>query len=97
MVIRPPQRPRVEGERDAFVRRLDAEHGKFIREACRAQGDVSAESAKDMTQRVLITAGQQFDKHRHEEQWPPKNLRVARPARAARRLQPPAEVEAPGR
>jgi RNA polymerase sigma factor (sigma-70 family) len=72
---RPPERPAQEGKRDAFVRRLDAEHGRFLRATCRAQGDVNEESTKDLAQRVLITAGEQFDKHDFETHGLPKNLR----------------------
>lgn len=75
VVIRPPERPAHEGTRDAFVRRLDAEHGKFIAAACLAEGDVTKESTKDMAQRVLIIAGEQFDKQDFETHGPPANLR----------------------
>jgi RNA polymerase sigma factor (sigma-70 family) len=75
VVVRPPERPAQEGKRDAFVRMLDAEHGEFIRATCRAQGDVNEESTKDLAQRVLITAAEQFEKHELDEDWPPKNMR----------------------
>jgi RNA polymerase sigma factor (sigma-70 family) len=75
VVIRPPERPAHEGKRDAFVRMLDAEHGTFIAAACRAEGDVTAESIKDMAQRVLIIAGEQFDKQDFETHGPPANVR----------------------
>jgi RNA polymerase sigma factor (sigma-70 family) len=71
MVIRPAR----EGKRDAFVRMLDKEHGRFIREACRAQGDVNEESTKDLAQGVLETAGKLFDKHEFDKNGTPKNLR----------------------
>jgi RNA polymerase sigma-70 factor (ECF subfamily) len=71
MVVRPAQ----EGKRDAFVRMLATEHGQFILRACLAEGGINEESTKDVCQRVLVTAGKQFDTHEHDEGWPPKNLR----------------------
>jgi RNA polymerase sigma factor (sigma-70 family) len=75
VVIRPPERPAHEGARDAFVRMLDAEHGKFIRDACFAEGDVNKESTKDLAQRVLVIAGEQFEKRDFATHGPPRNLR----------------------
>jgi RNA polymerase sigma factor (sigma-70 family) len=75
VVIRPRERRAQEGERDAFVRMLHTEYGRFIAMACFAQGDVKLESTKDLAQRVLITAAAQFDKYAGGESWPPQNLR----------------------
>ncbi len=95
VVVRPPERRAEEGARDAFVRRLDAEHGKLIKALCHAQGDVGYESTKDMAQRVLVTAGEQFDKHDFATHGPPENVEgwlatlVTNDARNHRRLWKP--------
>ena len=75
---RPPRmkpRPTQETKRDAFVRMLDRDYRRYIQAACRAQGGVNEESTKDIANRVLETAGKQFDKHHFDTEGLPTNLR----------------------
>jgi RNA polymerase sigma factor (sigma-70 family) len=69
-------RPAQETKRDAFVRMLDRDHWQYIVDACRAQGGISEETTKDVANRVLEKAAEQFEKVDFGTDGGSKNLRA---------------------
>jgi RNA polymerase sigma factor (sigma-70 family) len=65
VVIVPPPRP--ERDREAFLRSLCAQHGDFIRRTLLRRGDITAESTKDIQQRVLLVVDAHVQEHGEPE------------------------------